>query len=216
MRLWGHVWSVKLTVVLSRHFFNEDPGHCGPPCVCVSKCMAIIAVSNPESHSHFSLVNVIAVSFNVTVTVKVFVSCCFHMVRAMQFYQESYTQCHWMWNTNEYSCCTCHRKQSKGYQRSRHGEPFVYNSSWTDSSAARKTERVACVAWRFWLGALSNKGARAPGSTKPPCYAGYRTSDLLIVIKIKWVIVDKDDSENRQWHIKEHHQKHFKLTEHFE
>ena len=48
---------------------------------------------------------------------------------------------------------------------------------------------LACVAWRFWLGALSNKGGRgqrnreeigaeaaapAPGSTKPPCYAGYR------------------------------------------
>ena len=56
---------------------------------------------------------------------------------------------------------------------------------------------LACVAWRFWLGALSNKGrrgqrnleeigvfiflarefrgfaTRAPGSTKPPCYAGY-------------------------------------------
>ena len=70
---------------------------------------------------------------------------------------------------------------------------------------------VACVAWRFWLGELSNKGGRgqrnreeigagatcfyfsrgfaarsralrarifrgyaapAPGSTKPPCYAG--------------------------------------------
>ena len=62
---------------------------------------------------------------------------------------------------------------------------------------------IACVAWRFWSGALSNKGRRgqrnreeigaeffsrlrrsfsrefagyaapAPGSTKPPCYAGY-------------------------------------------
>ena len=48
---------------------------------------------------------------------------------------------------------------------------------------------LACVAWRFRLGALSNKGGRgqrnreeigveasyaapAPGSTKPPCYAG--------------------------------------------
>ena len=59
-------------LLCSRHFFNEDPGHCGPACVRVSKCMAIIAVSNPESHSHSSLVNVIAVSFNVTVTVKVF------------------------------------------------------------------------------------------------------------------------------------------------
>ena len=61
-------------------------------------------------------------------------------------------------------------------------------------------EKLACVAWRFWLGELSNKGGRgqrkreeigagrsravrarifrgyaapAPGSTKPPCYAGY-------------------------------------------
>ena len=42
---------------------------------------------------------------------------------------------------------------------------------------------LACVAWRFWL--LSNKGGRgqknreeigAPGSTKPPCYAGYGAS----------------------------------------
>ena len=49
---------------------------------------------------------------------------------------------------------------------------------------------AACVAWRFWLGALCNKGGRGqrnceeigavrgfathgPGSTKPPCYAGY-------------------------------------------
>ena len=51
---------------------------------------------------------------------------------------------------------------------------------------------VACIAWRFWLGALSNKayksrqGQRNPEEigallvrparqkhTKPPCYAGY-------------------------------------------
>ena len=74
----------------------------------------------------------------------------------------------------------------------------------------RNGKMLACVAWRFWLGALSNKGGRgqrnceeigaeatvfiflaalplvlarfarefrgyaapAPGSTKPPCYAG--------------------------------------------
>ena len=59
------------------------------------------------------------------------------------------------------------------------------------------TAYLACVAWRFWLGELSDKGRRgqrnrfaarsralrarifrgyaapAPGSTKPPCYAGY-------------------------------------------
>ena len=52
-------------------FFNEDPGHCGPACKRVSK-FAAIAVSNPESHSDLSPVNVIAVTFNVAVTVKVF------------------------------------------------------------------------------------------------------------------------------------------------
>ena len=70
-------------LLCSRHFFNEDTGHCGPACVRVSKCMAIIAVSNPESHSHSSLMNVIAVSFNVTVTVKIFASSCCHIVSAI-------------------------------------------------------------------------------------------------------------------------------------
>ena len=63
----------------------------------------------------------------------------------------------------------------------------------------KTAKTIACVAWRFWLGALSNKGGRgqrnrfaarsralrgritrlhrscapAPGSTKPPRYAGY-------------------------------------------
>ena len=91
-------------------------------------------------------------------------------------------------------------------------------------SAHSATEVIACVAWRFWLGALSNKGgrgqrnreeigagateeknevkgaavknpsnpgrrffffsrlrrssARAPGSSKPPCYAGYWSQGL--------------------------------------
>ena len=213
MRLWGHVWSVKLTVVLS------------PLLQWRSGTLWSTLCTRQQVHGHYC-------SFQPRIPLALFPCECYCSVLQFdgdgegfcqlllpysthhQFYQESYTQRHWMWNTND--CSSCHRKQCEGYQRSRHGEPFVYNSSWTDSSAARKTERLACVAWRFWLGALSNKGARAPGSTKPPCYAGYRTSDLLIVIKIKWVIVDKDDSENRQWHIKEHHQKHFKLTEHFE
>ena len=61
------------------------------------------------------------------------------------------------------------------------------------------SHRLACVAWRFWLGALIKAGgqrnreeigaiatyfsrgvaARAPGSTKLPCYAGYRLQCLL-------------------------------------
>ena len=40
-----------------------------PACVCVSILLAS-TLSNPESHSHLSLVNVITVTFNVAVTVK--------------------------------------------------------------------------------------------------------------------------------------------------
>ena len=216
MRLWGHVWSVKLTVVLS------------PLLQWRSGTLWSTLCMRQQLHGHYC-------SFQPRIPLALFPCECYCSVLQCDGDGEGFCQLLFHYGTRHailpgelhsvplnvkyqrvQPCCTCHRKQSKGYQRSRHGEPFVYNSSWTDSSAARKTERVACVAWRFWLGALSNKGARTPGSTKPPCYAGYRTSDLLIVIKIKWVIVDKDDSENRQWHIKEHNQKHFKLTEHFE
>ena len=65
-------------------FFNEDPGHCGPACVRVSK-FAAIAVSNPESHSDFSLVNVIAVTFNVAMTMKVFASSYCHIKCTVNF-----------------------------------------------------------------------------------------------------------------------------------
>ena len=52
------------------HLFNEDPGQCSPPCVSVSKLFASGTFSNPESRSHFSLVNVVAVTFNMAVAVK--------------------------------------------------------------------------------------------------------------------------------------------------
>ena len=44
-----------------------------PTSVGVSKLMACNAFSNPESHSHLSFLNVIAVTFNVAVTVKIVV-----------------------------------------------------------------------------------------------------------------------------------------------
>ena len=157
MRLWGHVWSVKLTVVLS------------PLLQWRSGTLWSTLCTRQQVHGHYC-------SFQPRIPLALFPCECYCSVLQFdgdgegfcqlllpysthhQFYQESYTQRHWMWNTND--CSSCHRKQCEGYQRSRHGEPFVYNSSWTDSSAARKTERVACVAWRFWLGALSNKGGR--------------------------------------------------------
>ena len=40
--------------------------------------MACYALSNPESHSHLSFLNVIAVTFNVAVTVTIVVSTCSH------------------------------------------------------------------------------------------------------------------------------------------
>ena len=67
------------------HFFNEDPGHCSPACICISKFVAIVAASNPESHSHFSLVDVIAVTFNVAMTMKVFASSCCHIKCTVNF-----------------------------------------------------------------------------------------------------------------------------------
>ena len=47
-----------------------------PTSVGVSKLMSCDALSNPESHSHLSFLNVIAVTFNVAVTVKILVSAC--------------------------------------------------------------------------------------------------------------------------------------------
>jgi len=45
-----------------------------PSCICVSHLVASGTLSNPKSHSHLSLLNVIAVTFNVAVTVKIVVS----------------------------------------------------------------------------------------------------------------------------------------------
>ena len=67
------------------HFFNEDPGHCSPACIRISKFVAIVAASNPESHSHFSLVDVIAVTFNVAMTMKVFASPWYHIKCTVNF-----------------------------------------------------------------------------------------------------------------------------------
>ena len=63
------------------NLFNEDPGHCRPACVRVSILVASVATSNPESHSHLSLVDVIAVTFNMAVTVKIVVFAVCHVER---------------------------------------------------------------------------------------------------------------------------------------
>ena len=50
-----------------------------PTSVRVSKLLSCDALSNRESHSHLSFLNVIAVTFNVAVTVKIVVSACSHV-----------------------------------------------------------------------------------------------------------------------------------------
>ena len=50
-----------------------------PTSVGVSKLMTCDAFSNRESYSHLSFLNVIAVTFNVAVTVKIVVFACLHV-----------------------------------------------------------------------------------------------------------------------------------------
>ena len=60
------------------HLFNENPGQCNPTCVSISK-LFVFTFSNPESHSHFSLVNVVAVTFNMAVAVKIVANAISHL-----------------------------------------------------------------------------------------------------------------------------------------
>ena len=53
-----------------------------PACKCVSSLYAA-TFSNPESHSHLSLVDVITVTFNMAVTVEIAVLSGFHVERAV-------------------------------------------------------------------------------------------------------------------------------------
>ena len=63
------------------YLFNEDPGHCCPASFRVSILVASFAASNPESHSHLSLVNVITVTFNMAMTMKIVVPASSHVER---------------------------------------------------------------------------------------------------------------------------------------
>jgi len=54
-----------------------------PACVSVSTLVASGTLSNPESHSHLSLVDVITVTFNMAVTVKIVVLASLHVERTV-------------------------------------------------------------------------------------------------------------------------------------
>ena len=54
-----------------------------PACVRVSTLLASNTLSNPEPHSNLSLVNVVTVTFNMAVTMKIVVLPCLHVKRAV-------------------------------------------------------------------------------------------------------------------------------------
>jgi len=54
-----------------------------PACVCVSTLVASGTLSNPESHSHLSLVDVITVTFNMAVTEKIVILANSHVERTV-------------------------------------------------------------------------------------------------------------------------------------
>ena len=54
-----------------------------PACVRVSTLMASNTFSNPEPHSHLSFGNVVTVTFNMAVTMKIVVFPCSHVKRAV-------------------------------------------------------------------------------------------------------------------------------------
>ena len=54
-----------------------------PACVSVSTLLASSTLSYPESHSHFSLVDVITMTFNMAVTVKIVVLASLHVERSV-------------------------------------------------------------------------------------------------------------------------------------
>ena len=77
-------WSRVARLLLSFwHLFNENPGHCRPTRGRVSILVASVAASYPESHSHLSLVDVITVTFNMAVTVKIVVLAGLHVERTV-------------------------------------------------------------------------------------------------------------------------------------
>ena len=77
-------WRITCLLLGFWNLFNEDPGQCRPACVRVSKRMASVATSNPEPHSHLSLVDVVAVTFNM-VTVKVVAPASLHVERTVNW-----------------------------------------------------------------------------------------------------------------------------------
>ena len=75
-------WSNGRSLLLSSwHFFDEDTIHCIMPTgEGVSGLIwTTFTFPNPESHSHPSLLNVFAVTFNMAVTVKIMVFACSHV-----------------------------------------------------------------------------------------------------------------------------------------
>ena len=134
-----------------RYFFNEDVIHWMPTSECVSKLLSCDAFSNRESHSHLSFLNVIAVTFNVAVTVKIVVSACLHVECTVNSSRRAALGCiEGKIYTSDYSSSqSC---KSWGYQHSSHGGKFPGISSQSHSSKRdTKKQHPYCIVYFYLL-----------------------------------------------------------------
>ena len=140
MRLWGHVWSVKFTVVLSPLLQWRSGTLWSTPC------------TRQQVHGHYC-------SFQPRIPLALFPCECYCSVLQFdgdgegfcqlllpykmlhQLNQESYTRRHWRWNTND--CSNYHSCKSWDYHQSKHGGQFPWSSSWIDSSAKESDSLLA-------------------------------------------------------------------------
>ena len=81
--IWDTFNDSKILLLSFWHLLDEDTGQCCPTSIRVSKCMTRFAITNPESHTYFSLVNVVTVAFNMAVTIKIMVLASLHVKRAV-------------------------------------------------------------------------------------------------------------------------------------
>ena len=61
------------------NFFNKDPGHWLPACVGVITSTESGTISDPESHAHLALVDVVTVPLNMANTMRIFTTLCIHV-----------------------------------------------------------------------------------------------------------------------------------------
>ena len=68
-----------------RNFFNKDPGHWIPACVGVITSAVSGTISDPESHAHLALVDVVAVPLNMADAMETFTTSFIHVYNTVNW-----------------------------------------------------------------------------------------------------------------------------------